>query len=127
MSMKKKQPVVRISIAQEVAEEDEKDGKLMTYENMGSAFNSLGIGEVGRGTFLRTLMPMIMRDGTGVNPTVFNNFFTRTQLRLATPPFKIILDPDSGAFLLTKHRNMTPEELQMVSFPERVWERVCSR
>jgi hypothetical protein len=124
MIKKKYEFVNKAILAEEVAEEDLKDGKLMTYENMGAAFNSLSNGEVGRGGFIKTLMPMIMRDRTHINTTVFYNFFTRTQIRLAAPPFKIIMDASSGAFMLTKHRNMTPDELQMVSFPERVWERM---
>jgi hypothetical protein len=105
-----------------VAEEDAKDGIMCGYQQTVAAFNVLRnerfVNEKKMARKSAEKFPELR-----VSPIVVKNFIRRAKSRFINPPIKVEAD---GFGLFVKTRNISVKEIDHLSMPYLLWERMGS-
>jgi hypothetical protein len=128
MSMKKKIKVeTKVSMSEIVAKEDANESMPISYEDLVDVFNKVESPIITRFSLLKHTFPIRMAKKRNVSPT-FELFIIRCITRLKkNPPFSVFtLDPELRDFIIERTRKITAEELNIISMPKKVWERVSA-
>jgi hypothetical protein len=100
-----------------VVDSETKGNIPLTYEDLRVSFNDLTVGHHTRIAFVTKVIDRKLP----VNHKTILNFFNRTMNRLPQHPFDINLI--NNDIVINKKRNMSPQEVEVISIPEEVWKK----
>ena len=117
-----------ISFSELIEKEDKSEYMPLTYQDLSETFNKIPFTTITRHDFLKHLFPIRAKKHASIFPTL-DLFIIRCITRFSNDPiFQVInADPEFQSYTVERIRTITRDEMNILSLPKKVWERVINK